>query len=175
MKSNTVAEAPAQRASKDEGGPPRRRLGIYRDGVAASDARRPETWVPAAAPLPPTPAPRIPFCMPVAVTPEWWKIALYAAVAAVVLFGLFRIPKVGAVIRGAFSLALLGLFIFVVLRQAPFEPALAGIADKLGLSGQAVAGREVRIRMSPDGHFWAAASVNALRRAGDSPRASNRL
>ena len=102
--------------------------------------------------------------MPVAVTPEWWKIALYAAVAALVLFGLFRIPKVGAVIRGAFSIALLGVFIFVLLRQAPFEPALAGIADRLGLSGQAVAGREVRIRMSPDGHFWAAATINGVPR-----------
>ena len=102
--------------------------------------------------------------MPVTTHPEWQQMALWAVGAAVVLFLLFRIPRIGGVIRGAFSLGLMALFIFVMLRQAPFEPTLARLTERLGLSGQTVVGDEVRIRMSPDGHFWAAATINGVPR-----------
>jgi len=102
--------------------------------------------------------------MPLAASPEWQTMALYAIGAAVLLFALVRLPVVGKLISGAVSLALMALFVFVLLRQAPFDPTLARITERMGLSGQAVAGEEVRIRMSADGHFWADAAVNGVRR-----------
>lgn len=102
--------------------------------------------------------------MPLSIDNEWQQLALVAIAAAVVLVALFSIPKIGPVIRGAFSIALLALCLFLVLRQAPFDPNLSRLTASLGLDDQKVAGEEVRIRMSPDGHFWARASINGLER-----------
>jgi aspartyl protease family protein len=75
-----------------------------------------------------------------------------------------RIPIVGWFIRFAFSLGLMAFLIFVVLQQAPYQPELARLTDSLGLDNQQVAGKELRVRMSADGHFWAVASINGVRR-----------
>jgi aspartyl protease family protein len=75
-----------------------------------------------------------------------------------------RIPYVGRVIRFAFSLGLLAFLIFVLLQQAPYQPELSSITQRLGLDDQQVAGRELRVRMSPDGHFWVVASINGVKR-----------
>lgn len=96
--------------------------------------------------------------------PEWQHLALYAVGAAAVLTLLFSIPGVGRVIRAVFSLAVFALVLFVLFQQAPYEPALAKIAERLGLDNQAVVGDEVRIRMAPDGHFWAQVAINGVRR-----------
>lgn len=102
--------------------------------------------------------------MPLSIDTEWQQLALYAIAAAVVLIALFSIPKIGPIIRGAFSIALLALCLFVLLRQAPFDPNLSRLTAGLGLDDQQVVGQEVRIRMSPDGHFWARASINGVER-----------
>jgi aspartyl protease family protein len=96
--------------------------------------------------------------------PEWQHLALYAIGAALLIMLLQRIPYVGRVIRFAFSLGLLAFLIFIVLQQAPYQPELARFTESLGLDDQKVAGRELRVRMSPDGHFWAIASVNGIKR-----------
>src|SRR3954464_9162550 len=96
--------------------------------------------------------------------PDWPRIALYAAGAALLLFLLFRLPIVGRALRVAFSLGLAAFAIFLLIQQAPYQPELARIAGKLGLDNQRVAGGEVRIRMAADGHFWADATVNGVRR-----------
>jgi aspartyl protease family protein len=96
--------------------------------------------------------------------PEWQHLALYAVGAALVLMLLQRIPVVGRVVRFAFSLGLLAFLIFVVLQQAPYQPELARLTQSLGLDDQKVEGRELRVRMSPDGHFWVLASVNGVER-----------
>jgi len=51
-----------------------------------------------------------------------------------------------------------------VLQQAPYQPELARFTDKLGLDDQQVAGKELHVRMSPDGHFWVIASINGVKR-----------
>lgn len=102
--------------------------------------------------------------MPLVNTPEWQHLAVYAAGAALVLIVLFRIPYVGRALRPLFSFAMLALCLFLVFQQAPFIPGMARITESLGIDGQAVDGKEVRIRMSPDGHFWARATVNGLER-----------
>jgi aspartyl protease family protein len=102
--------------------------------------------------------------MPTTITPEWQQIALYALGAAVVLIVLQRIPYVGRIVRFALSLAMLAFVLFLLLQQAPYQPTLARIAGSLGLDGQEVVGREVRIRMAADGHFWANVTVNGVKR-----------
>jgi aspartyl protease family protein len=102
--------------------------------------------------------------MPTNIDPQWLTIALYAGGAALVLILLQRIPYVGRIIRAALSLALLAFCIFLLIQQAPFEPNLARLVDKIGLDRQQVAGDEVRIGMAADGHFWADASVNGVKR-----------
>ncbi len=100
--------------------------------------------------------------MPVSIHPEWQQMALYAGGAALLLILLFNIPYVGRVLRSLFSFALLAFCLFLLIQQAPFEPGLAQITSKLGIDSQEVSGNEVRIRMSPDGHFWARANINGV-------------
>jgi aspartyl protease family protein len=102
--------------------------------------------------------------MPVTTNPEWQQLALYAIGAAVVLVLLFRIPFVGRALRFLFSFALIAFCLFLLLQQAPFDPNLARLTARLGLDGQQVTGKEVRIRMSPDGHFWARVDINGIER-----------
>lgn len=96
--------------------------------------------------------------------PEWQHLALYAVAAAVILLLLQRIPVVGRIIRFGFSAALLAFLIFIVLQQAPYQPELARFTQSIGLDDQKVAGKELRVRMSPDGHFWVVASINGTQR-----------
>jgi aspartyl protease family protein len=96
--------------------------------------------------------------------PEWQHLAVYAVGAALLIMLLQRIPVVGRIFRFAFSLGLLAFLIYILLQQAPFQPDLARLTGKLGLDDQQVAGKELRVRMSPDGHFWVKASVNGVPR-----------
>jgi aspartyl protease family protein len=102
--------------------------------------------------------------MPVSINPEWQHIALYAVGAAILLLVLQRLPVVGRIVRFVFSLGLAAFCIFLLIQHAPFEPHLARLAGSLGLDRQEVVGKEVRIRMAPDGHFWADVSVNGIKR-----------
>jgi aspartyl protease family protein len=102
--------------------------------------------------------------MPVSISPEWQQMALYALGAALLLMLLSRLPFVGRIIRFTVSLALLGFFLFLLIQQAPYQPQLAGVMSSLGLDRQEVVGREVRIRMAADGHFWARARLNGVER-----------
>jgi aspartyl protease family protein len=102
--------------------------------------------------------------MTVTADPDWPQIALYALGAALVLMLLFRLPVVGRLLRFAVSLALAALVLFLLFQQAPYHPELARLAAGFGLDSQQVSGREVRIRMASDGHFWADTTINGVRR-----------
>jgi aspartyl protease family protein len=102
--------------------------------------------------------------MPLTANPDWPQLALYALGGALLVMLLFRLPVVGRVLRFGVSLAILAFAIFLLIQQAPYQPQLAQIAGKLGLDGQEVAGREVRIRMAADGHFWASVTLNGVKR-----------
>lgn len=95
---------------------------------------------------------------------QWQDLAIYAVMAALVILIVQRIPFIGRIVRFAFSLGLLAFLIFVLLQQAPYQPELSRFTDKLGLDDQRVSGRELHVKMSPDGHFWVAASINGVRR-----------
>ena len=98
------------------------------------------------------------------IAPEWQHLALLAGAAAVIILLLQRIPILGRIIRFGFSAALLAFLIFIVLQQAPYQPWLARLTQSIGLDDQQVAGKELRVRMSPDGHFWVVASINGTNR-----------
>ena len=57
-----------------------------------------------------------------------------------------------------------GVGLFVLSQRERYDPYLARIAGVLKLDDQSVVGSEVRIRMAPDGHFWARARLNGLDR-----------
>jgi aspartyl protease family protein len=96
--------------------------------------------------------------------PQWQHLALYAVGAALLIMLLQRIPFVGRIIRFAISLALLAFLIFIILQQAPYQPELSRLTSSLGLDDQQVSGRELRVKMASDGHFWVVASINGVER-----------
>jgi len=105
-----------------------------------------------------------PLTLSITSNPEWQQLAFYAVGAAVVLIVLFNIPYVGRVLRAIFSFAILAFCLFILFQQAPFDPNLSRLTSGLGLGGQQVSGGEVRIPLSPDGHFWAQATINGVER-----------
>jgi aspartyl protease family protein len=102
--------------------------------------------------------------MPLAAHFDWPQVALYALGGAFVLMLLFRLPVIGRLLRFAFSLGLVAIALFVLVQQAPYQPQLGRVAERFGLDPQEVTGKEVRIRMAADGHFWADARINGVRR-----------
>jgi aspartyl protease family protein len=95
--------------------------------------------------------------------PEWQHLALYAVGAALIVMLLQRIPVVGRIVRFAISLGLFAFLIFILLQQAPYQPELSRLTAKLGLDDQQVSGRELRVKMAPDGHFWVIATINGVK------------
>jgi aspartyl protease family protein len=96
--------------------------------------------------------------------PQWQQLALYAVGAALIIMLLQRIPVVGRIIRFAISLGLFAFLIYILLSQAPYQPELSRITSSLGLDDQKVAGKELRVTMAPDGHFWVVASIDGVKR-----------
>ena len=96
--------------------------------------------------------------------PEWQHLAIYAVGAALIIMLLQRIPVVGRLVRFAISLGLLAFLIFVLLQQAPYQPELSRLTRSLGLDDQQVSGKELHVKMAPDGHFWVLASINGVKR-----------
>jgi len=90
---------------------------------------------------------------------------LYLIAGAVLLAGLIarRVPAMRVLVSVAGWVVLAGLLAVVVGQRGQFDPYLGQLAARLKLDGQEVVGREVRIRMSADGHFWARVRI------GDAP------
>lgn len=84
----------------------------------------------------------------------------------VVLFAamLRRVPVLGRIVSGVMWVGLIGALVFVIGQREQFDPYLGRVTEMLNLSGQQVSGEETRIRMSPDGHFWANATFGGVQR-----------
>ena len=86
-----------------------------------------------------------------------------AAVVAAILLAR-RVPFVGGLLRLA-SWGLLAFVLVTVLNErASFDPYIGRIASWLKLEDQRVVGDTMRIRMSPDGHFWVRARLGGVER-----------
>ena len=75
-----------------------------------------------------------------------------------------RIPVIGGVIRLLISVVLVGAVALLLSERMPFDPVLSSIANRFHLGGQSVAGDETRLRMAPNGHFFAEVTVNGTKR-----------
>ena len=87
-------------------------------------------------------------------------IALIAIAVAIVL----RVRLLRTILNVAVTAGLIGLLLVVIVQRGKFDPYFSRIVSALHLGGQEVVGKEVRIRMAPDGHFWALVSVNGVER-----------
>lgn len=95
-----------------------------------------------------------------ATTWTFWA-AVVAGVGILYLAG--RVRFVGTLLRLALTVALVGVLIIAFSQRERFDPYFASAAARFGLSDQRVDGGEVRIRMSPDGHFWVRATIDGER------------
>lgn len=85
--------------------------------------------------------------------------------AVIVVAGfLRRIPVIGRVVGVLTWLLLLGALVLVLGQRERFDPYLGRFAELLDRSSQQVEGEETRIRMSPDGHFWALVRFGGITR-----------
>jgi aspartyl protease family protein len=82
---------------------------------------------------------------------------LYLGVAVLFVAVLIarRVPVLGTALRLGLWAAMAIILVSVLGQRERLDPYLGRFLDKLNMDEQQVVGGEVRIRMSPDGHFWA--------------------
>lgn len=91
---------------------------------------------------------------------------LYALLAILLIAVLIarRVPVLRTLLTLAVWAAMAALLVVMIGERERFDPYLGRIASILQLDGQTVVGREVRIRMAPDGHFWARVRIAGIER-----------
>ena len=86
-------------------------------------------------------------------------------VALVIVAGIAsRLPIIGRIVRLGIWAVLLLLLVTVIQTRRRFDPYLSRIVGLLAPDDQHVVGTEVRIAIGPDGHFWAHARIDGVRR-----------
>lgn len=79
-------------------------------------------------------------------------------------FSLRRVP-LGFVVRSILAwAAIIVVVVVAVAHRHEIAAVVASATATLGIDEQQVEGRTVRIRMSPDGHFWARVTINGVAR-----------
>lgn len=87
-------------------------------------------------------------------------IALIAIAVAIML----RVRLLRTILNVVVTAGLIGLLLVVIVQRGKFDPYFSRIVSALHLGGQQVVGKEVRIRMAPDGHFWARVRIAGVER-----------
>ncbi len=84
-----------------------------------------------------------------------------AGIVLVLLGGVIRrpLPLVGGFFRGVGQLGLIGALLLTVAQVLRITSVSDISLPQFGMPSQEVSGRETRIRMAPDGHFWITAEV----------------
>ena len=75
-----------------------------------------------------------------------------------------RVPLMRLLLALASWVLIFGVGLFLVAQREQFAPYVERFAKVLHLEDQSVVGKEVRIRMSPDGHFWAHVTIDGVSR-----------
>ena len=89
---------------------------------------------------------------------------IIAAVVAVLLLAR-RFRVVGQIVSFVLMVGGIGLVVMLIGERGRFDPTFARVAKFLDLeSGQAVVGRETRIPMASDGHFWVTVRFGPIER-----------
>jgi aspartyl protease family protein len=102
--------------------------------------------------------------MPAAADIDLTYLIAGGAAGLVLLVLISRLPVIGTALRAIVSLALVAAVAFVLVERASIDPYLGKLAGKLNLGGQEVVGKEVRVKMAPNGHFFVDASLDGTRR-----------
>lgn len=91
---------------------------------------------------------------------------LLILVAAIIVAGIVarRVPVLRVAISIVTWIVLGGLVLSLVHQREQFDPYIQRAMQVLNLQDQNVVGDTVRIRMSPDGHFWTRVSVDGVTR-----------
>ena len=94
-------------------------------------------------------------------------MAALAAMVAGVLGSVMmkRVPALGRILRLGSTLGLVAVLLLVVLQLSRLDPRFSLSLPEIGLPEQVVEGRETRIPMHVDGHYWLEAEVNGHRAA----------
>ncbi len=95
------------------------------------------------------------------------SVPLYLAIAVVVVVMLLarRFRVVGRLLSLAALVACLGLIAMLVGERGRFDPMFARVAQFLHLDDkQQVVGREMRVPMANDGHFWVTVRFGQIER-----------
>ena len=92
--------------------------------------------------------------------------SLLLVLGAILLAGLIarRVPIIRVMLSVASWALIAGLLVVVIGQRQQFDPMFGRFASKMKLDGQEVVGKEVRIRMSRDGHFWASVRIGDVER-----------
>ena len=96
----------------------------------------------------------------------WPNALVYAPLLVLPISALIarRVPLLRLLMMLGTWGALFALLLFVVAQRGRFDPYLTRVANILKLNDQQVVGRETRIEMSADGHFWAKVTLAGVER-----------
>ena len=75
-----------------------------------------------------------------------------------------RVPVLRALVLFACWAGIFAVLIAVVAQREKFDPYLQRIASILKIDDQQVLGKETRITMAADGHFWARVNIDGIER-----------
>lgn len=73
-------------------------------------------------------------------------------------------PLLGGFIRGLGNLGLLAATLLTIAQVTRLTSGGDFALPQLGIERQTVEGRETRVQMRPDGHFWITATLNGIKR-----------
>jgi len=92
--------------------------------------------------------------------------SLYLLVVAVVAVMVLarRIPVIGRFLAFAMTAGCLVLVALLLMERAPLDPTFARVAQRFALDGQRVVGKEMRVPMAADGHFWVRVKLGGIER-----------
>lgn len=93
--------------------------------------------------------------------PNLW-IAVLAVFGVLVLAR--RIPVLRTLVSLASWLLLIGIAVMLIAERGSIDPSIGRIASALDLDRQRVDGGTTRIRLGPDGHFWARVRIGDVER-----------
>lgn len=96
--------------------------------------------------------------------PQLAQLLLPALGLFVLLLAARRVPALRALLSFLTWAAFAALVVTLVVRRDSVDPYVERLAAMLRLDRQEVVGTEVRIRLAPDGHFWAKARIGGIER-----------
>lgn len=100
---------------------------------------------------------------------DWFagSTALYAVIVGIVIVMLLarRFRIVGQLVSLAALVAGVGLLVMLVAERGRFDPTFARVTQFLNMDqGQQAVGKETRVPMASDGHFWVKVRLNGVER-----------